>query len=91
MCLATQHTTFVTSFRVPIWLRILQIYERCIPDVKEKLKLKSLEVIGLLIGARGTLTKFFLDFCKKFKINNVLENFGIEAIKGECKIYNNHI
>lgn len=68
-----------------------RIYEPCIPDVKEKLKLKSLEVIGLLIGARGTLTKFFLDFCTKFKIENVIENIGIEAIKGSCKIYNNHI
>lgn len=64
-----------------------RIYKPCIriPDVKEILKLKSLEVIGLLIEARGTLTKLFLDFCSKFKIKNIIENIGIEAIKGSCK------
>lgn len=69
-----------------------RIYEPCILDIQKKLKLKKLEVIGLFIGARGTISTFFIDFCKQFKIqNSIIEEIAVEAIRGSCKIYNNHV
>ena len=41
-------------------------YEPCIPYFLGKFDLTKLEVIGLLVGARGTIPKFFLNFCKIF-------------------------
>lgn len=69
-----------------------RIYEPCILDIQQRCKLKKLEVIGLFIGARGTISTFFKDFCKRFKIpNSIIEEVAIEAVRGSCKIYNNHI
>ena len=68
-----------------------RLYEPCIPDIQFKCKLKKLEVIGLLLGARGTIPKFFVDFCKQFKINNsVIEDIVIESVGGSSKILHNH-
>jgi hypothetical protein len=35
------------------------IYNPCLPDLREKYNLKSLEVIGVFVGARGTTSNFF--------------------------------
>lgn len=51
-------------------------------DLKLKYKLKDLEVMGILIGARGTLPKIFHDFCKKFKITSIMDDVAIKAIRG---------
>lgn len=39
-------------------------------DIQQRCKLKTMEVIGLFIGARGTISTLFKDFCAKFKIQN---------------------
>lgn len=68
------------------------IYEPCIPDIQAKCKLKNIEVIGLLVGARGTIPKFFSEICKKFKIEkSVVEEIGIEAVRGSSRILANHL
>jgi len=68
------------------------IYEPCIPDIQAKCKLKNIEVIGLLLGARATIPKFFTDFCKRFKIEKtVIEEIGIEVLRGSSRILSNHL
>ncbi|KAJ4430863.1 hypothetical protein ANN_19454 [Periplaneta americana] len=42
------------------------IYEPTIPYYQEKYQLQQTEVIGLMVGARGSIPKQFVDFCKGF-------------------------
>jgi len=44
------------------------IYSRTINYYKEKYLIQNFEVIGLLIGARGTIPKFLADFWKKIQL-----------------------
>lgn len=68
------------------------IYEPCIPDIQAKCKLKNIEVIGLLLGARGTIPNFFMEICQRFKIEkSTIEEIGIEVVRGSAKILANHL
>ena len=68
------------------------IYNGCIPYLKEKYGLEHLEVIGLLVGARGTITQFFKDFSKMFGLRQaVMEQVAITAVKGSSQILHNHL
>ena len=68
------------------------IYDPCIPDIMKTCNLKKIEVIGLLIGARGTITKFFEDFRKKFSLpSSFSEEVAIAAIRGSYRIYSHHV
>src|SRR5271154_2727183 len=51
-----------------------EIYNACITDLLQKYQLKHIEVIGLLIGARGTITKFFEEFRGKFRLPKSLRD-----------------
>uniref|UniRef100_A0A8D8W4U5 Reverse transcriptase n=1 Tax=Cacopsylla melanoneura TaxID=428564 RepID=A0A8D8W4U5_9HEMI len=44
-------------------------YLLSVTHYKEKYSLEEIEVVGLMIGARGTITSFFINFCKRFNIN----------------------
>jgi len=69
-----------------------QIYEPCIPDLKSKYNLHSIEVIGLMFGARGTITHFYEDFRKRFGFGKDLTHKIVNTVlKGSCKILQNHI
>ena len=68
------------------------IYKPCIADLKVKYNLDSIEVIGIMFGARGTITKFFEEFRKRFCLTKVLTNKIVNIIlKGSCKIVHNHL
>ncbi|KAJ4428352.1 hypothetical protein ANN_24371 [Periplaneta americana] len=68
------------------------IYDPTIPYYKEKYHLTSIEVIGLLIGARGTITKRFAHFCKQFGLGQTLvTEVPLSAVKGSIKILRNHL
>jgi hypothetical protein len=68
------------------------IYEPCIPDILKKCNLKKLKVIGLLIGARGTITKFFEDFRTTFGLPvSFRDEVAIHAIRGSHRIYHHHV
>ena len=68
------------------------IYEPCIPSLQNSLNLRNVEVIGLMIGSRGTITNFFENFRVKFRIpKSIIENIVLTVLKGSCLIYNNHI
>ena len=67
-------------------------YEPCIPYFQAVYKLKKIEVIGLMVGARGTITNFFEGFRKKFGIpKKTVEDIVISVIRGSYQIYHNHV
>ena len=45
-------------------------YKDSIPDLLQKYNLVSIDIIGLYIGARGTITNFFEEFRKKLQLPN---------------------
>ena len=67
-------------------------YEPCITYFLEKFDPTKLEVIGLLVGARGTIPKFFVNFCKKFKLpNSMIKEIIISVVRGSNTIAHNHL
>jgi hypothetical protein len=67
-------------------------YEPCIPYFQAIYKIKDIEVIGLLVGARGTITNFFEDFRKRFGIpKTTVQDIVINVIRGSNQIYHNHV
>jgi len=68
------------------------IYTPCIPFLLHRYQLKSLEVIGLLVGARGTITTFFDNFRRKFGLPfQVSVDVALVALKGSSQILQHHL
>lgn len=68
------------------------IYRPTIPYYSSVYKLKNIEIIGLLVGARGTITKNFVQFTKTFNLNPaLLKTVSITAVKYSIYILRNHI
>ena len=58
---------------------------------KEKYQLSNIEVIGLMVGARGTITSFFTKTCKSLDLNNkFVVKIAMSAIKGSIRILRKH-
>ena len=69
-----------------------EIYEPTIPHYKSKYHLTHIEVVGLMIGARGTITSHFAGTSHKLGLNNkILIKIAISAIKGSLTILRNHL
>ena len=71
-----------------------RIYEPCVPDLTERYRLQGFEVkvIGLYMGARGTVPKFFVDFCHKYLLSkDLIGRIVISILKGSCSILNHHL
>ena len=67
-------------------------YEPAVKDLCNKYKIDHLEVIGLMIGARGTIPDFFESFRKKFLLPKTIGyEIALSAIKGSIQILNNHL
>ena len=48
----------------------------------DKYNLQQREVIGPILGARGTIPKFFVQFYKRFKLSSkCIDNVAIMALK----------
>ncbi|KAJ4434480.1 hypothetical protein ANN_23042 [Periplaneta americana] len=59
---------------------------------KAKYQLEDIEVIGLLIGARGVIPKFFESFRKTFELPQTLTADSITSVlKRSCQILSHHI
>ena len=68
------------------------IYDPCIPYFKQKFGLVDIEVIGLYIGARGTISSFFVDFLKSEKLaSSLIEDIVITVLKKSVQICVNHL
>ncbi|GAU93514.1 hypothetical protein RvY_05444 [Ramazzottius varieornatus] len=71
-----------------------RIYEPCVRDLKGKYWMEEyeVEVIGLYVGARGTISRFFVDFCSRFSLPKDLINRVVTSVlKGSCSILHNHL
>jgi hypothetical protein len=70
----------------------IYLYNECLPNLKEKYNLKSLEVTGIFVGAKGTISKFFQRFCKDHKLpKQLLEDVAIIAVMGSHQILTSHL
>ncbi|KAJ4441789.1 hypothetical protein ANN_11647 [Periplaneta americana] len=67
------------------------IYEPSISFDKDKYHLESIVITGLMIGARGTIPWFLVDFCKSFGLHkNISRDLTIAALKGSIAIFRHH-
>jgi hypothetical protein len=67
-------------------------YNPCIEYFKEKYKLDSIEVMGLLVGARGTIFRKFEEFRKRFLLpKSITKEISILSIRGSHRIIHNHL
>jgi len=70
------------------------IYIPCVKDLKEKYKFKHhIEVIGLFIGARGTISEFCSKtLTEKLKLpKSVCKDIALAAVKGSVSILKHHL
>lgn len=69
-----------------------QIYEPTYEYFKQHFKISKMEVIGLFIGSRGTLSKFFVDFWKQYDLDRSFFKIIIhETLRGSIIIMRNHL
>ncbi|KAJ4442032.1 hypothetical protein ANN_11896 [Periplaneta americana] len=70
----------------------INIYLPRVDYFKAKYQLEDIEVIGLLIGARGVIPKFFESFRKTFELPQTLTADIITSVlKRSCQILSHHI
>jgi hypothetical protein len=68
------------------------IYDPCIPYFQEKLGLEDIQVIGLYAGARGTISKFFLDFIKsQGLLSSLIGDIVTTVLKKSVQICVHHL
>jgi hypothetical protein len=69
------------------------IYDPVCQNLKEKYHLNfDLQVIGLMIGARGTIPKLFDVLTKPLKLpKSTVAEIAFSAVKGSCHILHNHL
>jgi hypothetical protein len=70
------------------------IYTPCVQDIKLRYKFKhNVEVIGLFIGARGTITKFCEQvLTKQLKLpKEICNQIALAAVKGSVSILKHHL
>jgi hypothetical protein len=68
------------------------IYVPCIGYFKDVYKLDEIEVIGLYVGARGTISSFLKSFAVRFKLkSNTVNEIMLYALRGSIQIYNHHV
>ena len=68
------------------------IYEPCAPYLCEKYGIQNVEVVGLFIGSRGTISTFLYNFVKKHKLGKELvKNIVTSVLKSSAHILHNHL
>lgn len=68
------------------------IYNPTINFYKSKFNVRTLSVIGLLFGARGTLVKNYIKFRKKFNLSKSLDyKITLSILKYSIYILRNHL
>ncbi|KAJ4449704.1 hypothetical protein ANN_01108 [Periplaneta americana] len=70
----------------------INIYLPTVDYFKAKYQLEDIEVIGLLIGARGVIPKFFESFRKTFELpQSLTADIITSVLKRSCQILSHHI
>jgi len=68
------------------------IYQDCIPYLQKTYKIKyPIEVVGLLIGARGTISLSTQNSIKRLNLPKNIENLIALAVEGSAYILQNHL
>ncbi|KAJ4439340.1 hypothetical protein ANN_07462 [Periplaneta americana] len=68
------------------------IYNPTIPYYLQKYQLEELEVVGLLVGARGTATLFMEDVFKRLGIpTSIIPTVTLAALKGSIALLKHHL
>lgn len=68
------------------------IYEPTVSYYKDKYKLENIHVVGLMVGARGTIPKFLVQFWTSRGLQKShLLDIAIVALKGSLAILRNHL
>ena len=68
------------------------IYEPTINYFQNSYRVKNILVTGLLLGARGTIPKFFQDWRVKYKLpKNLQDSIVLSIIKHSVMIFRNHL
>ncbi|KAJ4438389.1 hypothetical protein ANN_14334 [Periplaneta americana] len=69
-----------------------RIYEPTVPFHSEKYHLTSIEVVGLMFGARDTIPRLLVSFCKTFQLNNdFIHDVSLTAIRGSLAVLKYHL
>ena len=67
-------------------------YKDTIPALRTKFNLNTIEIIGLYLGARGTIPIFFENFRKRFGLpKSMVEDIVISILKSSTQIIHNHL
>ncbi|PSN43635.1 hypothetical protein C0J52_16672 [Blattella germanica] len=68
------------------------IYNATISYYKNKYQLKDIVVLGLMVGARGTITSQFVQFCRQFNLDkNFIKEIAISTLRDSLTILKNHL
>ncbi|KAJ4448116.1 hypothetical protein ANN_10128 [Periplaneta americana] len=68
------------------------IYVRIIPYFMDKYGLQQIEVIGLMVGARGNIPGFFFQTWQRFGIQrNAIDDIVLTALRGSIFLLRNHL
>lgn len=68
------------------------IYNATISYYKNKYQLKDIVVLGLMVGARGTITSQFVQFCRQFNLDkNFIKEIAISTLRDSITILKNHL
>ena len=69
-----------------------KFYHPCLKFFSEKYNIPNWKVIGLLFGARGTLTKFTINELLKLGLNaSTLEDIALNILRDSVHIINYHL
>jgi len=68
------------------------IYLPCVPYLLDIYKLKSIDVSGAFIGARGTVTRGLIELFRKLNLNrSLLNDIVLSVTKDSCRIIHHHL
>ncbi|KAJ4428044.1 hypothetical protein ANN_24058 [Periplaneta americana] len=68
------------------------IYVRTVPYFMDKYGLQQIEVIGLMVGARGTVPGFFFQTWQRFGLQRkAIDDIVLAALRGSIFILRNHL
>ena len=61
------------------------------PVLQKKYSIKKIEVIGLMIGARGTIPLRLQEFCSRFNLpKSLIEDIAVATVKYSVQVLHHH-
>ncbi|KAJ4436694.1 hypothetical protein ANN_16826 [Periplaneta americana] len=80
------------TFQILLTVKRNGSMNQTIPFYKDKYSLSHIDVIGLMVGARGTIPSFFANKCKNLGLtHSIVKEIAISTLKGSVQILRNHL